>query len=970
MRIVSWNVNGLAANIRRGTFYKAMKRLDADIICCQETKTKCSVKLDGYYQYWNEAKCGGYSPNSHTKGYSGTLILSRLKPLRVFFGLGRKEYDTEGRVITLEFDNFCIVNVYVPNSQDGPQRLDYRVEWDIALQLYLQQLQKPVILCGDFNVARSFIDVYPENLRNEENAPGFTPIEREDMESLLASGYVDVFRHFYPEKEGCYTWWSTRQESHRPKNRGWRLDYFLVSEELIPSVQRIDHHVNIFGSDHCPISLDLKLPDNSMALEDDLAGKAWRAIDWDEMEDYVFNLQRSIALAAYRKDWDRVKELQKTLVRSFAAKALAVSHVVEVDSQPGIDGVKWRTDSERYNAISTLTSKDYKAMPYKRIIFHDPKKPNKKRPLNIPVSYDKAMQTLYAYSLDPVAESLADRKSFGGRKGRSAFDAHFYVMRMFSGPDAPEYGVYVDVKACYDYISHSWLMRNVLMDKKVLYEFLSADTSMDGELFPTKQGISQGATLSTILGNVTLDGLQTYLQDALYPNGDIDYRDCDMVRFYDDIIISTRTEATANTILRLVDDFLAERGLRVNEQKTRIVKMSEGFEFLGRWYRIDNNGKIVCTPSGRAVRECESGLSNLILNFDGSQATLIKKINQKLNGFANYHRIEDSEDAFRHIDSIVDGLLVKKMRMLHPARQWGHIQRKYWRKDGNGNNVFALADKPSVCVVRIAYAKRVEHAPIRTSFHPYLDREYYLMLQHRRDDQKINSDIRRSVWNRQEGLCYYCGQMMRPDQHVSIVEINLREGEQSRNLAYVHTACRDSAYNIFVDTGAVGVDLTTLLEGVTEPEPEKSPYLELEEYFRLTRKSPFTLTFQDIESIIGEDLPWEAHFFKSFWYDLQPGMPDSLASIPDEPERKSIDIPVKKFPIAKSWVNQGYEIKSLYLDKGKVVFRRTVENMSGLVIPDELIKQKIPEKAVYEANQFFKDLIEKYGLKTEKKRKR
>lgn len=962
MRIVSWNVNGLAANIRRGTFYKAMKRLDADIICCQETKSRCAVKLDGYYQYWNGAKCGGYSPNSHSRGYSGTLVLSRLKPLRVFFGLGNKEYDKEGRAITLEFDSFFVVNVYVPNSQDGPQRLDYRVEWDIALQLYLQQLQKPVILCGDFNVARSFIDVYPENLRNEENAPGFTSVEREDMDFLLASGFVDVFRHFYPDKEGCYTWWSPRQERHRPENKGWRLDYFLVSKELIPLVQRIEHHVKLLGSDHCPISLDVKIPGNSTALEDDQAGKAWRAIDWDEMEVSVFAIQRQLALAAYRKDWDGVKELQKALVRSFAAKALAVRHVVEVDSQPGIDGVKWRTDSEKYNAINSLTSKGYKAMPYKRIIFHDPKKPNKKRPLNIPVSYDKAMQALYAYSLEPVAESLADRKSFGFRKGRSTSDAHFYVMRMFSGPEAPGWAVCVDVKSCYDYISHSWLLRNIPMDKKVLYEFLSADTYLDGELFPTKQGISQGATLSTILGNMVLDGLQVYLQDALYPDGEVDYRDCDMVRFADDIIVSSRTEATAHTILALIDDFLAERGLRVNEQKTHIVNMNVGFEFLSRWYRFDNTGKIVCAPSGQAIRECESGLSTLILGFDGSQATLIKRINQKLTGFVSYHRVEDAEDAFRHIDSVVDGLLVKKMRMLHPTRQWGHIQRKYWRKDGNGNFVFALSDRPSICVARIAYAKRIEHAPIRTNFHPYLDRDYYLLLQHRRDDQRINSDTKRSVWNRQEGLCYYCGRMMRPDQRISIVEINIGKGRQSKNLAYVHTLCRDNAYNVFADTDACGVDLVSLLTGVREPEPEKNPYFELEEHFRMTRKSPFTLTFSEIESIIGEELPWEAYFFKSFWFDLLPGMPDHIGSDKDEPAKCAVVIPVRKFPIAQCWVNQGYEIKSLYMDKKRVVFRRTVENVSGLVIPDELIKQKIPEKAVYKANEFFKALIKEYGL--------
>lgn len=961
MRIVSWNVNGLAANIRRGTFLKAVKRLSPDILCCQEIKSRASFKLDGYYKYWNLAKCGGYSKHSHKGGYSGTLILTRIKPLSVYNGFGIKEYDAEGRAITLEFDSFYVVNVYVPNSQDGPERLNYRVEWDIALQLYLQQLKKPVIICGDFNVARSFIDVYPENLRNEETLSGFTPIERENMESLLNSGFVDVFRHFYPDRTGCYTWWSTRQESHRPMNRGWRLDYFIISQELIGLVQGIEHNANVYGSDHCPVSLDIKTPDNSSVTDDEKAGQLWRSIDWDAATDYVFMIQRQLALAAYRQDWARVKDLQKELVRSFSAKALAVRHVVEVDSQPGIDGVKWRTDAEKYNAARSLTSKDYKAMPYKRIIFKDPKKPNKTRPLNIPVAYDKAMHTLYSYALDPVAESIADRKSFGFRKGRSPFDAHAYIMRAFSGPDAPQWALSADVAECYDALAHGWLLRNIPMDKKVLYEFLTADTFFEGRLQSTERGISQGATLSTILGNLALDGLQAYLQDKLYPDGDIDYRDCDLVRFADDFIIATRSESSANAILSLVDDFLEERGLRVNEAKTKIVNMREGFEFLSRWYSINSDGKIECVPSGRAIRGFERRLSDVILNFDGSQATLIKKINQMLNGFGNYHRIENATDAFRHIDSVVDGLLVKKLRMLHPSRQWGHIRRKYWRKDENGNYVFALEGNPSVHVVRLAYLNLVQHTPVKTNFHPYLDKEYYLMLQHRRDDQKINSDVKRGVWNRQEGLCYYCGKEMRRDQHISLVEINLGEGRRSENLAYVHTRCRDSAYNVLSKEVTEGVDLPSLLDGVTEPEPAKSPYAALSEYFRLAHKSPFTLTFDEIEAIIGEELPWAALFFRSFWYDLMPGLPDSLVA-DDYDLAHSIIIPENGFPIAKSWTEQGYEIQSLYLDKRRVVFRRTVENVSGLVIPEQLLKKKIPDKAIFEINEFCKMIIKKYGL--------
>lgn len=194
MKLVSWNVNGLAACKRKG-FLKSIARLRADIVCCQEVRTNCPLNTPEYLQYWNLAE---------QSGYSGTLILAKKEPRSVQYGLGIDQLDCEGRLIALEYDSFCIVNVYVPNSQSSDERLDYRIAWDQALLDFLDRLNKPAILCGDFNVARSYLDVYPENLRNEENPPGFLSDEREGMERLLTRGYVDVFRALHPEKTSLY----------------------------------------------------------------------------------------------------------------------------------------------------------------------------------------------------------------------------------------------------------------------------------------------------------------------------------------------------------------------------------------------------------------------------------------------------------------------------------------------------------------------------------------------------------------------------------------------------------------------------------------------------------------------------------------------------------------------------------------------------------------------------------------------
>ena len=248
MKFISWNVNGLRACVGKD-FEKSFRQLDADFFCLQETKMQegqLDLQFEGYTSYWNYAE---------KKGYSGTAIYTRHKPLSVTYGIGIDEHDHEGRVITLEMEDFYLVTVYTPNSQDGLRRLDYRMVWETDFLAYLKRLdsQKPVIVCGDLNVAHQEIDL--KNPKTNRRNAGFTDEEREKMSILLDNGFTDTFRFLHPE-EVTYSWWSYRFKA-REKNAGWRIDYFLISDRLRPQLTGATIHTEIFGSDHCPVELNL-----------------------------------------------------------------------------------------------------------------------------------------------------------------------------------------------------------------------------------------------------------------------------------------------------------------------------------------------------------------------------------------------------------------------------------------------------------------------------------------------------------------------------------------------------------------------------------------------------------------------------------------------------------------------------------------------------------------------------------------
>lgn len=251
MKFISWNVNGIRAALKKG-FMDYFNEVDADIFCLQETKCQegqVELELEGYYQYWNYAI---------KKGYSGTAIFTKEEPLSVSYGLGIEEHDTEGRVITLEFDKFYFITVYTPNSQTDLKRLDYRMKWEDDFLAYIKELEKtkPVIYCGDLNVAHKEIDL--KNPKTNRKNAGFTDEERSKFTAVVDNGFIDTFRYFYPEKESIYSWWSYRFNA-RKNNAGWRIDYFVTSGSLKENLVDAKIHTEVMGSDHCPVELQINI---------------------------------------------------------------------------------------------------------------------------------------------------------------------------------------------------------------------------------------------------------------------------------------------------------------------------------------------------------------------------------------------------------------------------------------------------------------------------------------------------------------------------------------------------------------------------------------------------------------------------------------------------------------------------------------------------------------------------------------
>jgi RNA-directed DNA polymerase len=455
------------------------------------------------------------------------------------------------------------------------------------------------------------------------------------------------------------------------------------------------------------------------ALIDD--AKKWKSINWTYARRQVRRLQVRIAKAVKENRWNRVKALQYILTRSFYAKLLAVKRVTSNKGKktPGVDGVLWQGARAKWRAACSLRRRGYKPKPLRRIYI--PKKNGKKRPLSIPTMTDRAMQALYKQALAPVAETKADRNSYGFREGRSCADAIQAAFNALSKPNSATWVLEGDIKGCFDYISHEWMLRNIVMDKVVLKKWLKAGYVENGITYPTRKGTPQGGIISPTLSNMTLDGLEEAVRGAVPRRSRVNF-----VRYADDFIITGKSKRLLeNQVKPVVEDFLAERGLTLSKEKTVITYIKKGFTFLGQTFR--KHGRVLhITPSKEGVLALIRKVGTLIRkHVSAPMPILIKKLNETLRGWGNYHRHVVASEAFGRIDTYVFEQLWRMVRRRHQNKSTGWLIKRYWSASGRKHR-FAVrtktaSGKPTVYEVVKLHAIGIRrYIKIKADANPYL----------------------------------------------------------------------------------------------------------------------------------------------------------------------------------------------------------------------------------------------------------
>lgn len=456
----------------------------------------------------------------------------------------------------------------------------------------------------------------------------------------------------------------------------------------------------------------------------------WSQINWTEAEEQVSRLQIRIVKATLEQKWRLVKRLQYLITNSFYAKAIAVRRVITNKGKrtPGIDGELWKTDAEKMKAVNELNCQTYHARPLKRIYIEKFGK-TEKRPLGIPTMRDRAMQALQLLALEPVAETTADRISFGFRKYRSPEDAREYAFRILSRKDSPQWILEGDIKSCFDKISHEWMMEHIPTDKRILKEFMKCGYINKGKLYPTTEGSPQGGVISPTYANMVLDGMEpmilnVYWRSKVKKTFGVKYNShkVHMVRFADDFIVTASDKETLEAIKQMLESFLRERGLTLSMEKTVITHINSGFDFLG-WNFRKFKGKLIIKPSSKSMRKVTKKISEIIKNNRTTkQEILIQRLNQVLIGWANYHQGTCAKKCFGTIDNRTWKMLWKWAKRRHPNKKHQWIVDKYW-KEYKGRRwafrteksiLFSMSDMPIVRKSQMALDKNA-----------FLDKEYF-----------------------------------------------------------------------------------------------------------------------------------------------------------------------------------------------------------------------------------------------------
>ncbi len=469
------------------------------------------------------------------------------------------------------------------------------------------------------------------------------------------------------------------------------------------------------------------------ALKDDAA--KWNSIDWKEARRQVRRLQVRIAKAVKENRWNKVRSLQYLLTHSFYAKLLAVKRVTSNKGKktPGADGVLWRGARAKWRAACSLRRRGYHPQPLRRIYIK--KKNGKLRPLSIPTMYDRAQQALYKQGLAPVAETKADKNSYGFREGRSCADAVASAFNALSKPNSAPWILEGDIKGCFDNISFEWILENIPMDKTVLHKWLKAGYMENGIHYPTRKGVPQGGIISPTISNMVLDGLEEAVRSAVPRRRRINF-----VRYADDFITTGKSNNILEEVIQpVVEAFLAVRGLELSVEKTVVTHIKNGFTFLGQTFR-KHGRKLHITPSDEGVHALMQKVKELIRkHVSAPMPVLIKKLNDTLRGWAYYHRHVVASEAFSRIDTYVFEQLRRMLRRRHPNKSVQWLIKTYW--SAAGKNICAVwanttkGEKKLYKLLRISSIGIRRHVKIKAAANPY-DPEYAAYFWRRRHNRE------------------------------------------------------------------------------------------------------------------------------------------------------------------------------------------------------------------------------------------
>lgn len=484
---------------------------------------------------------------------------------------------------------------------------------------------------------------------------------------------------------------------------------------------------------------------NSESISNDRIAHCWSQINWNKATIHVNRLQLRIVKAVEKKDWNLVKRLQYLLVNSFYAKALAVKKVTSNrgGKTAGIDKKLWITDKQKFEAIQELKIKGYNSKPTRRI--HIKKSNGKLRPLSIPCIKDRAMQTLFLLSLEPIAETTGDKRSFGFRKHRCCADAMEQLFSILSTKRSGTWILEGDIKGCFDNINHEWMLNNIPMNPVMLNKFLKAGYSYRRQLFPTKRGAIQGGAISPTLANMTLDGMEQAIANAFFltKKGNVSYHyrynphQINIVRYADDFVVTSNNKKVLIEVKKVISKFLEIRGLELSEEKTTITNIKAGFDFLS-WNFRKYNEKLIIKPSKKSINNIKKKISDFLRsNRTVKQKYVIYKLNQIIRGWCNYHQPVCAKVTFQKINGHMFNVLWKWAKRRHPNKSRKWIKQRYWRTVKSRNWVFGT---DGTVLINPSDIPIVRHQRLKLDKNPFKDEAYYI------DKKKVRKQAKKQAW--------------------------------------------------------------------------------------------------------------------------------------------------------------------------------------------------------------------------------